>query len=108
MRATAQPDTGPRGGGAPAAGGQAGEEMTDPEGPTIHRRRPEGGGKTEKQKRPRHDPTDSGRKDTITKRRRSDDRAPEDGTTLLQARAGGAGIPPQELSVGGEALPERP
>ena len=70
--------------------------------------RAEGAGKTEAQKRPRSGPSDGGRRDAETKRRRSDDRTPEGGTAPSQTRAGRVGIPPQELPVGEKVPPEEP
>ena len=77
-----------------AADERASEERADPEDGINHRRRLEGGGETGTQKRPQSDPGDSGRKDAITKRRRSDDRLPEGDTAPLQARTERAGSPP--------------
>jgi hypothetical protein len=69
-------------------------------------RNPDAGREKRAPKRPRSAPSQGGGKDTSTKRRRPNESAPARGAAPQQPRADGAGIPPQDLSVGEKIPPE--
>ena len=86
----------------------AADEASDPNDGKKHERHPEGVGVPAAHKRPRSKPSDGGRKSAETKRRRHEDQVLGKTAAHSQARAGGAGIPAQELSDGGKKSPDGP
>jgi hypothetical protein len=70
-------------------------------------RHPPAGGAPAARKRQRTDMSRNGRQSAETKRRRHDDQMPGETTAHTRARADGAGIPAQELSVGEKIPPDK-
>ena len=83
----------------------AADEASYPDDGGKCERHPEGAGVPAAQKRPSSEPSGGGRKSAEAKRRRHEDQVLGEIAAHSHARAGGAGIPVQELSVGRGGVP---
>ena len=108
LRNNAQPTAAPQVGTTAEAGELTANKAPGPDDGGKRGRHPVGAGALAAQKRPGSELPGNGRKSTATERRRHEGQVLEETTALSQARAGGAGIPAQELSVGGDFPPDEP